>query len=274
MTSDDLPVAPAATVIPDPWAKLAGVTPARLALGRAGSALPTVQVLALAIAHARARDAVHAGFDATMLTQQLQGLGHEVVEVESAAASRDIYLRRPDFGRRLSTASRERLGHLRRPAPDLSIIVADGLSATAVHENALGLLRELLPILQNRGYTLSPVVLARQARVALGDEIGQVLGSRMTIVLIGERPGLSCANSLSAYLTFAPALGRTDAARNCVSNIRPAGLAPELAAVRIAWIVDRAFSLLLTGVALKDDSEGLIEADRPPRLADDQRPIS
>jgi ethanolamine ammonia-lyase small subunit len=263
-----------AIVIPDPWAKLAGITPARLALGRAGSALPTAQVLALAIAHARARDAVHAGLDATLLTEQLQGLGQEVVEVESAASSRDIYLARPDFGRRLSPVSRERLEALRRPAPDVSLIIADGLSATAVHETAGALLRDLLPILQNRGYALSPVVLARQARVALGDEIGDLLGSRMTVVLIGERPGLSCADSLSAYLTFAPAVGRTDAERNCVSNIRGAGLAPGAAALKIAWIIDRALSLALTGVRLKDDSEGSLESVRSPQLAEHTRPRS
>ena len=274
MTGDDLRVAPTASVIPDPWAKLAGVTPARLALGRAGSALPTAQVLALAVAHARARDAVHAGFDAAAMAKQLQHLGHGVIEVESAAASRDIYLRRPDFGRRLSTASRERLEHLGGSVRDLSIVLADGLSATAVHENAGKVLRELVPILQGRGYSLSPVVLARQARVALGDEIGQALGSRMTIVLIGERPGLSSADSLSAYLTFAPALGRTDAERNCISNIRPAGLSPGLAAVKIAWIVDRAFSLSLTGVALKDDSEGSVDSSRASRLAEETRPIA
>ncbi len=257
---EDLPSLALNAVIPDPWTKLASITPARLALGRAGGALPTGQVLGLAMAHAQARDAVHAVFEAAVLAAAFQSLGHDSLAIESAAPTREIYLRRPDLGRRLSPRSREALIGLPRHEPDVSIVVADGLSATAVHQNAAALIDELLPALYRRGYRLSPMVLAQQARVALGDEIGQLLGSRMMIVLIGERPGLSAADSLGAYLTIAPRIGRSDAERNCVSNIRPNGLVPSRAAAKIAWLIERAFALSLTGVGLKDDSDGSLAA--------------
>lgn len=255
---------PGAIVTPDPWRELTAVTPARLALGRAGSGLPTSHVLALAMAHAQARDAVHAEFDATALDAPLAELRLEVLHLESAAPNRETYLRRPDFGRRLSARSRDLLKARPPGRPDISVVVADGLSATAVRDNALALLAALVPRLRQAGLSLAPVVLARQARVALGDEVGQWLGARFTVMLIGERPGLSAADSLGAYLTFAPRIGRTDAERNCVSNIRSGGLVPPRAAAKIGWLVDQAFALGLTGVALKDASDAALP---PPTAA-------
>ncbi|MBV9078812.1 MAG: ethanolamine ammonia-lyase subunit EutC [Methylobacteriaceae bacterium] len=240
------------------WARLRRLTPARIALGRAGHALPTREVLAFALAHARARDAVAAAADLGALEAALAGYGLAAVTVESAAPDRPTYLARPDLGRRLSDVSRARLAGL-PPAPGaLALVVADGLSAPALaHAPALvAALRERL------GQRLrSPVVLARQARVALGDEVGEVLGAEAVLILLGERPGLSAPDSLGAYLTFGPRPGRTDAERNCVSNIRPGGLPPDEAAYRIAWLVEAALTRRLTGVALKDAS------DEPARLA-------
>lgn len=249
-------------VTADPWTELAGLTPARLALGRSGASLPTREVLKLGLAHAQARDAVHAAPDMEALRAGIAALGRDVIAVESAAPDRATYLRRPDFGRRLSARSRALLEASGAPGVDLCILVADGLSAAAVDLNALPLLGALLPRLAPR--SLAPVVLVRQGRVALGDEVGGLLGARMTVMLLGERPGLSAADSLGAYLTFGPRLGRTDADRNCVSNIRPGGLGPEAAAHKIAWLVDRAFALTLTGVTLKDESDGAALPGRPP----------
>lgn len=249
-----------ALVTADPWPELTGITPARLALGRAGAALPTAHVLGLALAHARARDAVHASLAEEELVARLRAGGFGSIVAESAAADRATYLRRPDLGRRLSLRSRDALRAYVALHPDVAIVVGDGLSATAVRENAVPVLFELLPMLRARRYGLSPIVLARQARVALGDEIGELMAARLVIMLVGERPGLSAADSLSAYLTFAPRPGRTDAERNCVSNIRSGGLPPVRAAARIAWLIERAFAISLTGVGLKDDSEGALSS--------------
>ena len=235
-----------------------GLTPARLALGRAGSGLPTRPVLEFALAHAQARDAVHAGLDVSALGAAVEALGLEVVRVESAAPSREVYLRRPDFGRRLSRESRTVLAARTKAACDVLIVVGDGLSARAVAENALPVVTALATLLRAANVTLGPVVIATQARVALGDEVGSTLGARLVVVLIGERPGLSAADSLGGYVTFAPQVGRTDAERNCLSNIRTAGLTPAEAARSIAWLVRQAFALGLTGVRLKDESGGAL----------------
>jgi ethanolamine ammonia-lyase small subunit len=238
----------------DPWAGLADLTPARIALGRAGSGLPTRAVLDFALAHARARDAVHAALDAAVVAASLRALGHDVVEVKSAAMDRAIYLARPDLGRRLSTASRGDL-----PAPgsgcDLAFVIADGLSAAAVHAHAAPILAAMEPKIAEAGWRVGPVVVAHQARVALGDEVGQALGARAVAVLIGERPGLSAPDSLGVYLTFDPKPGRSDAERNCISNIRAEGLSYHEAAFKLAWLVGEALRRRLTGVALKDESD-------------------
>jgi ethanolamine ammonia-lyase small subunit len=254
---------------PDPWSALRDLTSARIALGRAGASLPTHEVLAFALDHARARDAVHLDFDASGVASRIEALGLATLAVDSAAPDRPTYLRRPDLGRRLAPASAARLDGVATRGSDLAIVVADGLSSAAVHAHAAPLIAALQPHVAREGWRLAEVVLARQARVALGDEIGERLGARLVVVLVGERPGLSSPDSLGAYITFAPRVGRSDAERNCVSNIRPAGLGYEEAAFRIAWLAREALRLGLTGVALKDDSgleTGRIAAGQTLRL--------
>ena len=240
----------------DPWGALAGLTAARIALGRVGASLPTEAVLRFDVAHALARDAVHTPLDLAALADRWQEMqGEAAVIVHSRAGDRHTYLQRPDLGRQLDEGSATHLAALAATQPDLAIVVADGLSATGVAAHALDLLNELLPRL--RGLRRAPLVLAGQGRVALGDEIGARLKARLVLVLLGERPGLSSPDSLGAYLTFAPRAGRLDAERNCVSNIRPAGLPLPLAAARLAWLIDAALTRQLTGVGLKDDSDAM-----------------
>ncbi|MBV8533952.1 MAG: ethanolamine ammonia-lyase subunit EutC [Alphaproteobacteria bacterium] len=239
---------------PDPWLRLAGLTPPRIALGRVGPSLPTGPVLQLALAHARARDAVHAALDTGRLAGALRALGPAVLTVASAAPSREVYLRRPDLGRRLASASRTALAARAARQIDLALVVGDGLSAAAVQAHAAPLIACLLRRLDKARLTLAPVVIATQARVALGDEIGELLQARAAVILIGERPGLSAPDSLGAYLTYAPRCGRVDAERNCVSNIRAGGLTYEVAARKLAWLLNEALRSGVSGVALKDDS--------------------
>jgi ethanolamine ammonia-lyase small subunit len=243
----------------DPWANLARWTPARIALGRAGASLPTREVLGFALAHARARDAVHAPMDAAAIRGQLDALGLETIAAASDAAERDLYLRRPDYGRRLSAASRNSLAaRAARPA-DLALVIGDGLSAAAVHAHAGPLVAAFLPHARHLGLALAPVTVACGARVALGDEVGSLLRARAVAVLIGERPGLSSPDSLGVYLTFAPRAGRNDAERNCISNIRAEGLGYPVAAFKLAWLVRAALTRSLTGVGLKDESDPVLE---------------
>ncbi|WP_429932676.1 ethanolamine ammonia-lyase subunit EutC [Agrobacterium vitis] len=230
-------------------------TAARLGLGRAGSSVPTKAVLDFTLDHARARDAVHIPLNFDALERDFSTLGVDVLRVNSACPDRQTYLRRPDLGRRLSPASRASLAARMLVCPDVVIIVGDGLSSTAVQNGAAGLLMHLLPMLKAMQLSLGPLVLASQARVALADDIAELLGARMSIILVGERPGLSAANSLGAYLTLAPNRDRTDADRNCVSNIRPGGLDAERAAFKLNWLVERAFREGATGVQLKDESD-------------------
>jgi len=238
----------------DPWAILGAWTPARIAIGRAGASLPTREVLSFALAHAQACDAVHARLDRTEMARQLESLGLVSVEIKSRAADRATYLRRPDLGRLLDASSRERLKTKRDGTCDLALMIGDGLSATAVTANAPALLGALLHHVRKLGLRLGPIVIAEGARVALGDEVGELLGARLVAVLIGERPGLSAADSLSVYLTYAPRSGRSDAERNCISNIRTGGLAPTAAAANLAWLIEAALVKQLTGVGLKDRS--------------------
>jgi ethanolamine ammonia-lyase small subunit len=190
-----------------------------------------------------ARDAVHLDFDVSSVAARIEALGLATIAVDSAAPDRGAYLRRPDLGRRLSDASRARLDAAGPGAADVVIVVADGLSAAAVHAHAAPLVAALQPHIAAEGWRLADVVLARQGRVALGDEIGERLGARLVVLLVGERPGLSSPDSLGAYLTLAPRVGRTDAERNCVSNIRSAGLSYDEAAFRIAWLAREALRL-------------------------------
>ena len=241
-------------VEPDAWTALRAFTPARIALGRTGSSQPTSAQLAFGLAHAQARDAVQAPLDVAALDAALRAEGFDTLVAHSRAADRPTYLRRPDFGRRLDDASLARLrAAAPAAAPDLVFVVADGLSAVAVARHAVPLLvaaRERLA-----GWSIGPVVIASQARVALGDEAGEALGARAVALLVGERPGLSSPDSLGIYLTWAPRVGRTDAERNCVSNVRPEGLAYGRAAATLAGLLEGAKRLGATGVSLKDEAE-------------------
>jgi ethanolamine ammonia-lyase small subunit len=230
------------------------LTPARVALGRSGASLPTRALLEFTLDHARARDAVHADFDAPAVVAGLQGLGLEPLVVSSCAVDRTDYLKRPDRGRKLDAASQDRLAARRAQPCDCTLVIGDGLSPLAVNRDAVALVRDLLPRLTSAGIGIGPAVVASGARVALGDEIGARLAARLTIMLIGERPGLSVPGSLGAYLTFAPRPGLTDADRNCVSNIHAAGLSGEEAAFKIAWLVRESLVRRISGVALKDES--------------------
>jgi ethanolamine ammonia-lyase small subunit len=233
---------------------LRNLTPARVGLGRAGASMPTRALLEFTLAHARARDAVHAAFDVGSLVSGLGDLGLAPIEVSSCARSRQDYLRRPDLGRKLDSASEHALASQKGSSCELAIVVGDGLSPAAVHAHAIDLVRSLIRQLAADGIEIGHTVVASGARVALGDEIGAILGSRMIVMLIGERPGLSSPDSLGAYLTFAPRAGLSDAERNCVSNIHGAGLDRDEAAFRIAWLVREGLRRKVTGVALKDES--------------------
>ena len=227
-------------MIENPWTQRREVTAARIALGRAGHSLPTGELLAFQLAHAKARDAVWQELDRSTLPAN-----H--IFLKSMAPDRATYLRRPDLGRRLDAGER-----LTRGEWDAVIILADGLSATAVHRHAGPLLETLLPELA--GWRIAPIYAVEQGRVAIGDEVGERIGAALALVLIGERPGLSSPDSLGAYLTWSPRVGRTDAERNCVSNIRTEGLDPALAAKRIAELMRAARERQLTGVNLKISS--------------------
>jgi ethanolamine ammonia-lyase small subunit len=212
--------------------------------------MPTAAHLDFQAAHAAARDAVHAALNVPALSAALAAAGIESIAVRSTASDRQTYLLRPDLGRRLDPGDAAGLV----PVPRcFTLVVCDGLSAVAVQEHAAPMLALLVPALLARGLAVPPVVIATQGRVALGDDVGAALGAAAVAVLIGERPGLSAADSMGAYLTWQPRPGRTDAERNCISNIRPLGLPPEAAAGKLLWLIDRMFALGLTGVGLKDE---------------------
>jgi ethanolamine ammonia-lyase small subunit len=240
-------------------------TPARIALGRVGNALPTREVLNFSLAHARARDAIHVPFDVEFIDQACHALGFETIRVCSAAADRETYLRRPDLGRRLSSVDVVTLSARNEPC-DLVFVIADGLSSPAIHAHAPRLLEAVKPLLDHNKLRIGPLVVARQARVALGDEIGALLQARMVVVFIGERPGLSSPDSLGVYLTLSPRPGRTDAERNCISNVRPGGLDFATAAQRLFWLIDEAFRLGKSGVDLKDMSDLRLAQNLRPAL--------
>lgn len=249
-----------------PWQALRSLTPARIALGRTGTSLPTAAQLDFQLAHAQARDAVHLAFDHSALSAQLAEKGHETLLLHSAAENRDIYLQRPDLGRRLSDESAQRLRDHVAANPggtDLALVVADGLSALAVHNHAAPFLEHLREAASSEGWSLSPVILVEQGRVAIGDEIGELLGARMVVILIGERPGLSSPDSLGLYFTYAPKVGLNDAHRNCISNIRLEGLSYPMAAHRLLYLMREACRRQLSGVNLKDDAQmNTLESER------------
>jgi ethanolamine ammonia-lyase small subunit len=242
------------------WTDLRRFTPARVALGRAGNGLPTAAHLDFQAAHAAARDAVHAALDVAALQAELAAAGLASLAVHSAVADRRSYLLRPDLGRVLHDADRAALPSV--PGA-LLFVVCDGLSAVAVQRHAPTMLAAAIPALRQAGHNVAPVVVAEQGRVALGDDIGEVMGAAAVAVLIGERPGLSAADSLGVYLTWRPRRGRTDAERNCISNIRPGGLAPVAAASKLLWLIDAMLRLRLTGVGLKDEQPSTLPGPEP-----------
>ncbi|PZQ50497.1 MAG: ethanolamine ammonia-lyase [Rhodovulum sulfidophilum] len=255
------PADPSADSRADPWSGLRALTPARIALGRAGTSLPTGPHLAFQLAHARARTAVHAALDLPALLDRLAPLGLETLALASAAESRAEYLQRPDKGRRLDAASRALLAGRAAPAepPDVVLVIGDGLSARAIEANAVPFLEALVPALADAGWRIGPLAAVTGARVAVGDEIAAALGAPMVLVLIGERPGLSAPDSLGLYLTAHPRPGLTDEARNCVSNVRAEGLSHRAAAHKILFLMTEARRRGLSGVALKDEAEALGE---------------
>jgi ethanolamine ammonia-lyase small subunit len=237
----------------DPWRSLKAYTAARIALGRTGTSVPLSEAMAFRLAHAHARDAVYSRLHLDLLLPGLQSFALPVHLLHSRAQDRPQYLQRPDLGRLLNGDSCQRLKQAAAGGADVAIVLADGLSATAINEHALPLLQLLVPALQQAGFTLAPLTLVEQARVAIADEIGALLRARLALILIGERPGLSSFNSLGAYFTFAPKPGLTDEARNCISNIRPEGLPYPAAVEKSLYLIGEALRRKLTGVALKDE---------------------
>lgn len=236
-------------VIRNPWDQLRQFTAARIALGRTGVSMPTAPQLAFQLAHAQARDAVHLELDDAALARELTAaLGLPCICVHSAAPDRATYLRRPDLGRKLDPASRvalDRQGHY-----DIGFVIADGLSALAIERHAIPFLRSFL----GTAAAIAPLVIVRQGRVAIGDEVAQLLGIELVVVMIGERPGLSSPDSMGLYLTWQPRVGMTDERRNCISNVRPEGLGYDDAARKLHYLVNEARRRGVSGVALKDDS--------------------
>jgi ethanolamine ammonia-lyase small subunit len=242
------------SVTASPWGEWRSVTPARLALGRVGAGMPTDEILRFGWAHAMARDAIHAALDVAALEAALRQQKWDVAHVHSHAPDRTTYLRRPDLGRVLAPDDARKLSTMAVPPCDLCIVIGDGLSSLAVDRHAAPLLLALRPHLP-ADFRFAPVVIATQARVALADEVAGLLNARLSIMLIGERPGLSSPDSLGIYVTHAPFRGRNDAERNCISNVRPEGLSYAAAAFKLAWLVREALHRGLTGVDLKDESD-------------------
>lgn len=290
-------------LVPDPWSHLRPTTPARIALGRAGGSLPTAQWLDFAKDHALARDAVHASFDTAQLTAELRPLletaatpstpaatagdslpsdpatrvaaglraDAQILHLATRATNRREYLLRPDWGRQLDAASAQQL--VGAPSGyDLALIVSDGLSAFAAHRQIVPLLTHLLPLLRETGWKLAPLLIVPFARVAVQDDIGERLRARAALILLGERPGLLSPDSLGAYLVWGPRRGRTDADRNCVSNIRPEGLPHAIAARTLARLLNEARRGEFSGVLLKDEGDPAV-LEAPPAALTSTPPV-
>jgi len=263
-----------ALITPTPWDTLKTFTDARIALGRAGVSQPTAAHLAFQLAHAQARDAVHLPLDACGIAANLQSLGLPTLMLHSQATDRATYLQRPDLGRRLNAASLQALAAWQEQNagrtepntqhPDLAFVVVDGLSALAIHQNAVELMGRMLQLLKAdpaQPWTLAPLAVVEQGRVAIGDEVGAALQANTVVVLIGERPGLSSPDSMGIYITWAPQVGTTDAARNCISNVRPAGLSVDAATHTLHQLLTQARLRQLTGVGLKDEADTALPLD-------------
>ena len=256
MTNDQSPTS--AETGEDPWAGLRRLTAARIGLARSGASLATGPLLEFRLAHARARDAVHAPLDDERLRADLAALGAPVLAVASAVQDRPQYLMRPDLGRRLAPDAEAVLARHAGDGHDVALVITDGLSARAVERHAKPLLAGLLPRLQAEGWHIAPLAIVRQGRVAIGDAVAQLLRARMVVILIGERPGLSAPDSMGAYLTWQPGPHTTDANRNCISNIRPEGIDPPDAAFKIMHLLRAMRTREMSGVGLKDETERLL----------------
>lgn len=243
---------PKPLIQPNPWRGLRAHTSARIALGRVGSSLPTAEVLRFGLEHARARDAVHRPLDVTALQDELEKDNFRTLRVRSKAPDRQTYLVRPDLGRRLREEDRRQLEN-EPPTPQLAIVIADGLSSIAAQRHAIPIVK-LLREQFATDWHITPIVLAEQGRVAIGDDIGEALQAELVVVMIGERPGLTSPDSLGIYVTFQPHVGCMDSERNCISNIRPEGLPYVQAVHKLDYLIREALRLRLTGVGLKDDS--------------------
>lgn len=249
--------------IADPWQAIKKHTSARVGIGRAGHSLPTHEWLRFQMDHANARDAVHIPLDLEKLIDDLP-VENYVLRLSSQAATRDMYLQRPDLGRRLGEVSHQRLTEFSKGQPfpaRAAIVIADGLSSTAVQQHAPAMVEQIMEALAEHKFTLAPLCVVSQGRVAIGDEIGQLLDVELLILLVGERPGLSSPDSLGIYYTFKPKRGRQDAERNCISNIRPGGLTYEEATDKLMWLILRSIQMQVSGIQLKDQSEALVSPD-------------
>ncbi|WP_296256841.1 MULTISPECIES: ethanolamine ammonia-lyase subunit EutC [unclassified Pseudomonas] len=252
--SDDHSKTPAQV---DAWRQLRSLTSARIALGHAGTSLPTTAQLDFQYAHAQARDAVHLPFDHAALSEQLAGRQRETLTLHSSAPDRNTYLQRPDLGRRLSQESVVQLRDYAQAHAngfDLAVVVADGLSSLAVQRHSPAMLERIDQLAAAEGWSVAPVVLVEQGRVAVADEVAELLKCRMVVILIGERPGLSSPDSLGLYFTFAPRVGLNDAARNCISNVRLEGMSYAMAAHKLLYLTREAWRRQLSGVSLKDEA--------------------
>jgi ethanolamine ammonia-lyase small subunit len=263
MTRDRSP----STTEPDenPWTRLRSLTAARIGLARSGASLATAPLLEFRLAHARARDAVHAMLDEARLSADLADLGLPVLTVASAAGDRTQYLMRPDLGRELAADATGKLACHAGDGHDAALVVADGLSARALERHAAPLLATLLPLLKKHDWRVAPLTIVRLGRVAIGDAVARHLRARMVVILIGERPGLSAPDSMGAYLTWQPGPQTTDADRNCISNIRPEGIDPPSAAFKILHLMRAMRTRQLSGIALKDETERLLIGDNRER---------
>lgn len=250
----------------DPWSHLRRHTPARIALGRAGSSLPTGELLAFAADHADARDAVYSEWNLAALIDSLSMIGLPVLSLHSQVQERASYLKRPDLGRGLDKSSAAAVSTAAASETDVSLIVGDGLSAIAAQRHAASVLVQLVPGLQARRFSIGPICVVRQARVAIQDEIGSLLKARVAVILIGERPGLGAVDSLGAYLVYKPLIGNTDAQRNCISNIRPGSLEPTSAAEALGWLVEQSLIRQISGIHLKDDRHPAVQAQAKMEL--------
>jgi len=248
---------PSKVVVQDPWGSLRSYTDARIALGRTGVSIPLKENLEFRLAHAYARDAVYGSLLINDLLDGLKSFKLPVLQLQTRCTNRSEYLQRPDWGRKLNVASRDILQSMSSQTYDVAIIVADGLSAVAINQHLLPFLELLIPLLHKNNYSIAPISIVQQARVAIADEVGSMLNARLTLILIGERPGLTSPNSMGAYITYNPQIGLTDERRNCISNIRPEGLRYEVAVEKIMYLIKQSINLRMSGVALKDNAVGI-----------------